>query len=94
LHTLFFHKRGEFRDEREIRSVQIFDQPLNEPVFDQKLSLDDRNALMRRIILAPDSRQTFVNAVKQLVHSVFAYGNGRYTGQICGSSLDEDLIPQ
>jgi hypothetical protein len=94
LHTLFFHKRREYKDEREIRSVQIFDRPLSEPIFDQPLSLDDRNALMRRIILAPDSRQTFVHAVKQIVASVFAYEGGSYTGEICGSSLDEDLIPQ
>jgi hypothetical protein len=94
LHTIFFHKRREFKDEREIRSVQIFERPLEEPIFDQQLSLDDRNALMRRIILAPDSRETFVDSVKKLVTSVFAYEGGRFTGEICGSSLDEDLIPQ
>jgi|GEM_PF-4671752 len=94
LHTLFFHKRREYKDEREIRSVQIFEQPLRETIFDQKLSLADRNALMRRIILAPDSRQTFVDSVKHLVQSVFTYEKGRFTGEICGSSLDEDLIPQ
>jgi hypothetical protein len=94
VHTLFFHKHREYKDEREIRSVQIFERPLDEPIFVQKLSLDDRNALMNRIILAPDSRATFVDSVKCLVQSVFAYENGRYAGEICGSSLDEDLIPQ
>jgi hypothetical protein len=49
---------------------------------------------MNRIFLAPDSRATFVDSVKCLVQSVFAYENGRYAGEICGSSLDEDLIPQ
>ena len=94
LHALFFHKRREYRDEREIRSVQIFSEPLKEQILDQELSLDDRNALMRRIILAPDSRHTFVDALRRIVESVFAFEHSRYTGEIVGSSLDLDVIPQ
>jgi hypothetical protein len=94
VHTLFFHKRREYKEEREIRSVQIFPEPLEEPIVDQQLSLDDLNVLIKRIILAPDSRPTFVDAVKRIVQAVFAYDNKRYAGEICGSALDEDLIPQ
>jgi hypothetical protein len=32
LHELFFHKRREYQDEREIRSVQVFDGPLKDPI--------------------------------------------------------------
>jgi hypothetical protein len=92
--TLFFHKRREYKEEREIRSVQVFKEPLTDTIVDQRLSLDDLNALIRRIILAPDSRQTFIEAVKHIVESVFAFEGKRFNGEICGSSLDEDLIPQ
>lgn len=94
VHTLFFHKRREYKEEREIRSVQIFPEPLEEPIVDQRLSPGDLNVLMKRIILAPDSRDTFVDAINQIVEAVFAYNGKRYEGEICGSSLDEDLIPQ
>jgi hypothetical protein len=93
IHTLFFHKRREYKEEREIRSVQVFSNPMEEPIFDQRLSLDDLNTLMKRIILAPDSRETFIDAVNRIVHSVFAYDHKRFTGEICGSSLDDDLVP-
>jgi hypothetical protein len=93
VHTLFFHKQREYKDEREIRSVQIFSEPLEEPVLDQQLSIEDLNGLMRRIILAPDSRGTFTDAVKRIVESVFARAGAEYTGEICASSLDEDLVP-
>src|SRR6185437_9141510 len=55
--TLFFHKRREYKEENEIRSVQVFNKPLTNSIVDQPLSLDDLNTLIRRIILAPDSRQ-------------------------------------
>lgn len=93
VHTLFFHKRREYKEEREIRSVQIFSKPLTEPIVDQPLSLDDLNTLVKRIILAPDSRKTFVASVKHVVEAVFAYEDKHYAGEISGSSLDEDLIP-
>lgn len=92
--TLFFHKRREYKEEREIRSVQVFKEPLKDTIVDQRLSLDDLNTLIRRIILAPDSRQTFIEAVKHIVESVFSFDHKRFTGEICGSSLDEDLVPQ
>jgi hypothetical protein len=92
--TLFFHKRREYKEEREIRSVQVFDEPLKETIVDQRLSLDDLNKLVRRIILAPDSRQTFIDAVKHIVESVFAFDGKRFAGEICGSALDADLVPQ
>jgi len=92
--TLFFHKRREYKEEREIRSVQVFKEPLKDSIVDQRLSLDDLNRLIRRIILAPDSRQTFIESVNHIVESVFAFDNKRFSGQICGSSLDEDLVPQ
>jgi hypothetical protein len=93
IHTLFFHKRREYKDEREIRSVQVFSKPMDEQIVDQRLSLDDLNTLMKRIILAPDSRDTFIDAVNRIVHSVFAYDHKRFTGEICSSALDEDLVP-
>lgn len=92
--TLFLHKRREYREEREIRSVQVFDQPLPESILDQRLSLDDLNTLVKRIILAPDSRQTFIDAVKRIVESVFAFDGKQFAGEIAGSALDEDLVPQ
>ncbi|HKU67325.1 MAG TPA: hypothetical protein VJP85_06105 [Candidatus Baltobacteraceae bacterium] len=92
--TLFFHKRREYKEEREIRSVQVFKDPLEDTIVDQRLSLDDLNLLVRRIILAPDSRQTFIDAVKHIVESIFAFERKRFNGDICGSSLDEDLVPQ
>lgn len=92
--TLFFHKRREYKEEREIRSVQVFPEPLKDSIVDQRLSLDDLNKLMRRIILAPDSRKTFIEAVKHTVESIFAFDNKRFRGEICGSALDQDLIPQ
>ncbi|HEY9179377.1 MAG TPA: hypothetical protein VIO32_01580 [Candidatus Baltobacteraceae bacterium] len=91
---LFFHKRREYKEEREIRSVQVFPEPLKEPIVDQRLSLDDLNRFVRRIILAPDSRQTFIEAVKHVVDSVFDFEEKHFHGEICGSALDEDLIPQ
>jgi hypothetical protein len=93
VHTLFFHKRREYKDEREIRSVQVFSKPMDEPIVDQRLSLDDLSTLMKRVILAPDSRDTFIDAVNRIVHSVFAYDGRRFTGEICSSTLDEDLVP-
>lgn len=92
--SLFFHKRREYKEEREIRSVQVFEQPLKDAIVDQRLTLDDLNILIRRIILAPDSRQTFIDAVRHIVESVFAFDGRRFAGKICGSSLDEDLVPQ
>jgi hypothetical protein len=93
IHTLFFHKPREYRDEREIRSVQVFAQPIPESILDQRISLDDLQALMHRVILAPDSRKTFVEAICNIVDSVFARENKKFTGEICGSTLDEDLVP-
>lgn len=49
---------------------------------------------MKRIILAPDSRQTFIAAVKHVLESVFAFDGKRFAGEIAGSALDEDLVPQ
>jgi hypothetical protein len=92
--TLFFHKRREYKEEREIRSVQLFPEPLEDSIVDQRLSLDDLNRLVKRIILAPDSRQTFIDAVKHIVESVFAFEHKRFGGEIAGSALDEDLVPQ
>lgn len=92
--SLFFHKRREYKEEREIRSVQVFQEPLEEPIVDQRLSLDDLNAFITRIILAPDSRETFISAVRHVVESVFAFDGKRFAGKISGSSLDEDLVPQ
>lgn len=92
--TLFFHKRREYKEEQEIRSVQVFDQPLEDSIVDQRLSPDDLNALVRRIILAPDSRATFVEAVNRIVTATFALDGKKYRGEICRSVLDEDLIPQ
>lgn len=94
IHTLFFHKRREYKDEREIRSVQVFDRPMEEPIVDQQISLDDLNALVKCIILAPDSRQTFVDAVHRIVESVFAYERKTFSGEIRSSALDRDLVPQ
>ena len=91
---LFFHKRREYKEEREIRSVQVFPEPLEDTIVDQRLSLDDLNMLIGRIVLAPDSRQTFIDAVKHIVESVFAFEGKKFSGEICGSSLDEDLVPQ
>lgn len=93
IHTLFFHKRREYKDEREIRSVQVFERPMDGSIVDQRVSLDDLNRLIKRIILAPDSRRTFIDAVKRIVQSVFAYDGKAFTGEISGSSLDEDLVP-
>ncbi len=92
--TLFFHKRREYNEEREIRSVQVFDEPLEDTIVDQRLSLDDLNALVKRIILAPDSRETFIDAVRHVVESVFAFENERFAGEIARSALDVDLVPQ
>lgn len=94
VHALFFHKRREYKDEREIRSVQVYDRPIPETIVDQRVSLDDLNTLVKRIILAPDSRGTFIDAVKRVVQSVFAYEDRRFAGEICASALDQDLIPQ
>ncbi len=94
IHKIFFHKRREYKEEQEIRSVQIFRQPIDGPIVDQQLSLDDLNALVRRIILAPDSRPTFIDAVKKLVTAVFALERKRFGGQIDRSVLDEELVPQ
>ena len=94
VHTLFFHKRREYRYEREIRSVQVFSEPMRGPIVDQRLSLDDLNVLVKRIVLAPYSRKTFVAAVEHIVESVFAFEDKRFTGEICKSVLDEDLVPQ
>ncbi|HEV3154456.1 MAG TPA: hypothetical protein VGZ02_11680 [Candidatus Baltobacteraceae bacterium] len=94
IHTLFFHKRREYKEEQEIRSVQVFDKPLDGPIVDQQLSLDDLNALVKRIILAPYSRKTFIEAVNKIVRAVFAQERKRFAGEICSSALDEDLVPQ
>ena len=94
VHGLFFHKRREYKEEREIRSVQVYERPIPETIVDQRVSLDDLNTLIKRIILAPDSRQTFIDAVKRIVESVFAYEKRRFAGEICASALDQDLVPQ
>lgn len=88
--AIFFHKRREYKEEREIRSVQVFPARLKESIVDQRLSLDDLNRLVKRIILAPDSRQTFIEAVKHVVESVFAFEHRRFAGEICGSALDQE----
>lgn len=71
-----------------------FPEPLEEPIFDQTVTLDDLNKLVKGIILAPDGRRTFVRAVKHTVESVFAYEKKTFAGKICGSTLDEDLVRQ
>lgn len=93
VHTLFFHKRREYKEEREIRSVQVFAKPLEGLIADQQLSPDDLNALIKRIILAPDSRRTFIEAVRRVVDSVFRFEGRRFAGEIASSALDQDLIP-
>lgn len=93
IHTLFFHKRREFKEEREIRSVQVFSRPMEHQIVDEKVSPDELNLLMKRVILAPDSRETFVNAVRRVVESAFQYEGKRFAGEICRSALDQDLIP-
>jgi len=92
--TLFFHKRREYKEEQEIRSVQVFDHPREEPIVDQRVSSDDLNALVKRIILAPDSRETFVEAVNRIVKATFALDNKTFAGEICRSVLDDDLVRQ
>jgi hypothetical protein len=92
LHTLFFHKRREYKDEREIRSVQVFAKPMEGAILDQRLSLDDLNGLVKRIILAPDSRKTFIDAVKRIVRSIFGEEGKEFTGEIRSSALDADLV--
>lgn len=94
LHSLFFHKRREYKEEQEVRSLQVFEHELREPIVDLRLSLDDLNVLVRRIVLAPDSRKTFVEAVHRTVHAMFALEKNSFRGEICRSTLDEDLVPQ
>lgn len=94
LHTLFFHKRREYKEEREIRSVQIFSEPLPDRIAEHRVDARDLNKLMRKIVLAPDSRKTFQDAMERVVGAIFWAGGGRYTGEICRSVLDEDLVPQ
>jgi hypothetical protein len=91
--TLFFHKRREYRDEREIRSLQVFPTPLAQPILDERLSIEDLEALLERVILAPDSRDTFVEAVEHVVKSVFAASGKRFSGRVERSALDQDLVP-
>lgn len=76
------------------KTFPMAERPLTEPIVEQRLSLDDRNTLVKSIILAPHSRQTFVEAVKHVVESVFAFEAKRFTGEITGSALDQDLVPQ
>jgi hypothetical protein len=90
--TLFFHKREEFKDEYEIRSVQLFNEPFG-GVVAQSLDLSQLNSLMRTITLSPAMRSTMEQSLASLIYGIFNAESRTYSGVINRSRMNYEPLP-
>jgi hypothetical protein len=93
--SLFLHKREEYNYEGEIRSVWTRSpSQFGGQFHNTRLDLNQLGTFLNRIILAPGSGQTFLEAVRFIVEAAFHIGNRRFNGRIDRSNLDTLLVPQ
>jgi hypothetical protein len=90
--TLFFYKREEFAEEREIRSVQLFNEPFG-AVVAERLDLSQLDSLMQSVILSPAMRHTMEASVASLIHGIFSGEQRSYSGSIRRSSMNYEPLP-
>lgn len=91
---LFFHKRPEFSNEREIRSVALYPERITGPVVIQSLQPEVLDELLGSVIVAPQMRATMVNTLRGIIQGIFR-GNDRHfdSNRLRQSSLDAEQLP-
>jgi hypothetical protein len=93
VHTLFFHKREEYRDEREVRSVRVIQEATTDRFLMQPLTAEQMDALLSRIVVAPGMRRTMYDTLLAVIQNRFALLNRAFeASRLQHSSLDRDLL--
>lgn len=93
VHTLFFHKREEYRDEREVRSVRVIQEATTDRFLMQPLMAEQMDALLARIVVAPGMRRTMYDTLLAVIQNRFALLSLPFeASRLRHSSLDRDLL--
>ncbi len=93
IHTLFFHKRTEYSDEREVRTIQVFPAPVIERFPMAPVTAEQMNNLLAQLIAAPGMHPTMFTSILNIVKAQFdsmdlPFANDR----LRRSDLDDDLL--
>jgi hypothetical protein len=93
IHTLFFHKRNEYAEEREVRSVNVLAAAARDRYVQKALTAAQLDGLLTEIVSGPGMRETMSDALLQTVQSRFsALGLSFDPERLKKTSLDRDLL--
>jgi hypothetical protein len=93
VHSLFFHKRAEYSDECEIRTVNVSDQPFIEAYPSIVLSPNNLNALLGSVVAAPGMSKTMFDSLYNIIEMQFRLlGLAFSPERLRQSTLDDDLV--
>lgn len=93
VHTLFFHKRAEYSDEREIRSVNVVEQPFTDRYPSISMSPATMDLLIRRVVAAPSMHNTMFKSLLKIIQTQFSLEGLIFDpDRLCHSTLDGDLV--
>jgi hypothetical protein len=93
VHSLFFHKRAEYSDESEIRTVNVSDQPFIEAYPSIALSPGNLNALLASVVAAPGMSKTMFDSLYNIIEMQFRLLALTFPrGRLRHSTLDDDLV--
>lgn len=92
-HKLFFHKRAEYKDECEIRSVNVLQDPITDahPMISLPPSTMDK--LLAKVVAAPGMQNTMFLSLLSILQMQFsALGLTFNSDRLRRSDLDDDLV--
>lgn len=93
IHTLFFHKRPEYKEEREIRSVHVLSEATTERSIAQALTPLQLDQLLAHLITAPGMRQTMFDTILATVQTKFRDLKLEFNpSRLRRSALDSELL--
>jgi hypothetical protein len=93
VHSLFFHKRAEYSDECEIRTVNVSDQAFIEPYPSIVLSHDNLDGLLGSVVAAPGMSKTMFDSLYNIIEMQFRLLGLMFSKErLRHSSLDDDLV--
>jgi hypothetical protein len=92
-HKLFFHKRAEYRDECEIRSVNVLPDPITDPHPMITLPPNTIDSLFANVVAAPGMQNTMFSSLLRILQTQFSALGLTFNGdRLRHSDLDDDLV--
>ena len=92
--SIFFRKRWEYEYEHEVRTVQVLPERVGSRIYNQAIDLNDKNQLIKKIIIGPQSNPMLRNSIETAVSAIFSAAKMTFDGDIVPSALDADIVPQ